>query len=350
MKRKSNVALIALVVAVLVAAAVLAVVLATNSSDKSEKKAEPKKEEVKSDVNPLTGLKLTGNEMKRPFIVSTGNDNASARPQSGLSQADIMYEVPIEGGGSRYEPIYYSQVPGLVGEIRSVRPYIINIAREYNAVLVHNGNSPQAKEIFDTIDRVSAADDFDVFHQEDNPNLPGNLYTYGKEVIKRMDKKKFNKEKVLRTFQWLEESDKVEGKDANTIICNYYDGAYNTFKYDSKTKLYTKYVKDQPLIDANNSKEITCANVLIQEVPFKLYTPGGENTSDAGSQRLDIDMTQGGKATMFTQGKAVKGTWERKDLDSPTIFKDKEGNEFKMTPGVTWIQMIDSTVKFSYKK
>lgn len=341
--------IIILVVSLLVVLGGLAGVLIANGVFDKEK-PKPAKKEVVKEVNPLTGLELTGKEMKRPFVVSTDNDSYLSRPQAGLSQADILYEVPIEGGGSRYEPIYYTYEPGLVGAVRSCRPYIINIAREYNAVLVHNGNSPQAKEIFDTIDRVSAADDFDVFHQEDNPNLPGNLYTYGKEIIKRMDKKKFNKEKVLRTFPWLEEDEKAEGADASTITCNYYDGAYNTFKYDAKTKLYTKYVKDQPLIDANNSKEITCANVLIQEVPFQLYTPGGENTSDAGSQRLDIDMTKGGKATMFTQGKVVKGTWERKDLDSPTIFKDKEGNEFKMTPGVTWIQLIDSTVKFSYKK
>ena len=341
MKRKSNVALIALVVAVLVAAAVLVVVLATNSSDKSEKKAEPKQEEVKSDINPLTGLKLTGNEMKRPFIVSTGNDNASARPQSGLSQADIMYEVPIEGGGSRYEPIYYSQVPGLVGEIRSVRPYIINIAREYNAVLVHNGKSPQAKKIFHTIDRLSTQGHFDIFHHENRPP-EGNFFSKGDLIVKREKKRGFYKEKEVRTFPWLEDGAAPEGagmKDATNITVNYADFTYNTFKYDPETKLYTKYVNDTVMVDYNNQKTITCANVLVQEVPYDLYD----------EQRLKIDMTKGGKATMFTQGKAVVGKWSRKNLDSPTLFKDSEGNEFKMTPGNTWIQLIDSTVKFEYK-
>jgi hypothetical protein len=166
------------------------------------------------------------------------------------------------------------------------------------------------------------------------------LYTYGDEFVKREKKRGFYKQKDIRTFPWLNKKDKVDGKKADAITINYADGAFNTFKYDSKEKLYTKYVKDSPLIDANNNKEITCANILVQEVPFKMY--------DEQSQRLNIDMTKGGKATMFTQGKAVKGTWERKDLDSPTIFRDKGGKEFKMTPGVTWIQIIDSTVKFEY--
>ena len=338
MSTKSKI--IILVICVLLAAGGLAAVLYFNGGDKVKQEKKPEKKEATVQVNPLTGLELTGKEMTRPFVVSTDNDSYLSRPQAGLSQADILYEVPIEGGGSRYEPIYYSQEPGLVGAIRSCRPYIINIAREYKAVLVHNGKSPQAKAIFDTIDRVSAEDDFEIYHEEDNPNLPGNLYTYGKEVVKRMAKRGFDKEQDLRTFQWLKDDDQVDGKDSDTITINYADGAYNTFKYDEGTKLYTKYVKDSPLIDANNSKEVTCANILVQEVPFKIY--------DGEEERLEIDMTAGGKATMFTQGKAVKGTWERADLDSPTIFKDKEGNEFRMTPGVTWIQIIDSTVKFEY--
>ncbi len=345
MKRKSsksNVAVIVLVIAIIIAAGVLVYVLASNSGDKKEEPAKKvEKEVVKSDINPLTGLKLTGDELTRPFIVSTGNDNAAARPQSGLSQADIMYEVPIEGGGSRYEPIYYSQQPGLVGEIRSIRPYIINIAREYKAVLVHNGKSPQAKKLFHTIDRLSTAGHFDIFHHEDRPP-EGNFFSSGDLIVKRMKKRGFYKPQELRTFQWLEKDAAPEGKDmkdATNITVNYADFTYNTFKYDPETKLYTKYVNDETMIDYNNQKAITCANILVQEVPFKTYD----------EQRLNIDMTKGGKATMFTQGKVVKGKWSRKDLDSPTIFSDGDGKEFKMTPGNTWVQLIDSTVKFEYK-
>ena len=329
---KKAVGIIILVIAVVAAGAAFAIL--------SKQEPKPQSSAPVKDLNPLTGLEMPKDAMTRPFVVSTDNDSYKSRPQAGLSQADIIYEVPIEGGGSRYEPIYYSQEPGLVGAIRSCRPYIINIAREYKAVLVHNGKSPQAKAIFDTIDRVSAEDDFDVYHQEDNPNLPGNLYSNGDLIVERMEKRGFNEKQDVRTFPWLKDDEEAQGDDATEIIINYADGAYNTFKYDDSTKLYTKYVKDEPLIDANNEKEITCANILVQEVPFKMY--------DSSSQRLDIDPTEGGKATMFTQGKVVTGTWERADLDSPTIFKDESGNEFKMTPGVTWIQMIDSTVKFEY--
>ena len=56
---------------------------------------------------------------------------------------------------------------------------------------------------------------------------------------------------------------------------------------------------------------------------------------DANSGRLNIDMTQGGKAWLFTQGKVVRGKWSRADLDSPMVFKDNDGKEYKLSPGQT---------------
>lgn len=309
-----------------------------------------KKEKVEEteDVNPLTGIALEKDEKlpNRPIMVSTDNDSYRSRPQAGISMADILIEVPIEGGGSRYEPVYYSKIPelGLLGAVRSVRPYILDLASEYNAVFVHNGQSPQAKAYFEEsgVERVSAFEYYKAFHPEakNNDRLPGNQYTSGEDVLAAMESLEYNEKKDVRTFKWLGKDEEVTGTDAPEVIVNYADGAYNTFKYDKETKLYTKYVKDQVLVDENNGKEFTCANILVQKVPFQLYA--GED------ERLNIDMYKGGDAVMFTQGKVVEGTWERADKDSPTIFKDKDGNEFKMTPGVTAIQLIDTTVKFEY--
>lgn len=158
--------------------------------------------------------------------------------------------------------------------------------------------------------------------------------------MKFMEKLNYNVKKSVRGFKWLDEGDTVSGSDVKDLQVNYADGAYNTFKYDEKSKTYTKYVKGKPLIDENNNETFKCSNILIQKVPFKIYS--GEK------ERLDINMISQGEALMFTQGKMVKGTWSRKDENSPTIFKDENGNEFKMTPGVTAIQLVDTTVKVKY--
>ena len=68
-----------------------------------------------------------------------------------------------------------------------------------------------------------------------------------------------------------------------------------------------------------------------------------------GKGRLSINMCAGGDAILFTGGVAVKGTWSREDLDSRTIFTDLNGNEFRLTPGNTWVEVVDQNCKMTYK-
>ena len=60
-------------------------------------------------------------------------------------------------------------------------------------------------------------------------------------------------------------------------------------------------------------------------------------------------MCAGGEAILFTNGVAVEGTWSREDLDSRTVFTDTEGNEFKLTPGNTWVEVTDQNCELSYR-
>ncbi|MGI6737154.1 MAG: DUF3048 domain-containing protein [Anaerovoracaceae bacterium] len=296
------------------------------------------------EINPLTGQVVKkGSLPSRPVIVSTDNDNSSARPQSGWSKADIIYEVPIEGGGSRYEPIYYGSMPRQAGPTRSARPYIVDIAREYRAIFVHNGWSPQAKKYLKTgvVDNYAAQEHDAGFYRTTDRTIPHNQYTNVRTDWKLFRKEGYDKKQEVRTFSWLGEDEEAAGKSAKTVFVNYADSIDNTFTYDAASGLYRRAVNGEPSRDLDNGRSITCANVLVQKVSSHLI--------DSTSQRLRIDMTEGGKAWLFTQGRVVKGTWSRSGLDEKTVFADSEGKELCMTPGKTSIELIDDTVDFSWK-
>ena len=72
MSTKTKVIILVVVLAVIAGGVTFAFM--KRSDDKTAKKEPEKKQEVADNINPLTGLELTGDEMKRPFIVSTGND------------------------------------------------------------------------------------------------------------------------------------------------------------------------------------------------------------------------------------------------------------------------------------
>ena len=100
---------------------------------------------VPAGTNPLTGLPIEPEEMaKRPVAVMLNNIK-KAQPQIGISQADVIYEVPAEGGITRMLAVYQSlEGVELLGSVRSTRPYYIELALGHDALLVHAGGSQEA--------------------------------------------------------------------------------------------------------------------------------------------------------------------------------------------------------------
>ncbi len=291
-------------------------------------------------TNPLTG-EVAEELPARPFILSTDNDSGAARPQSGLSKADIVYEFPVEGGSSRLEPIYYSQVPDKIGPARSARPYFIDMAREYNAVFVHHGWSPEAKRYLETnvIPYISAFTYTDIFYRSTDRAAPHNSYTTGRDVLQLMREKGWDQKQEVKAFSFLKAGEKQEGEAAFRIDINYPVNK-NHYEYDAATGLYKKSVNGQVYTDKETGEQIVTSNILVQKVTSKVLDEKG---------RLRIDMTAGGEAMLFTNGTVIRGRWQRQNLDSPTVFKDSRGEEMKLNAGTTWIQVTDGGVEIKYE-
>lgn len=88
---------------------------------------------------PTNGAMFTKTEEKvwqtrRPLYVMIEN-SIDARPQSGLSFADVVYEAVAEGGITRFGAVMYCGISAkdtIVGPVRSARTYFVNLASEYN--------------------------------------------------------------------------------------------------------------------------------------------------------------------------------------------------------------------------
>ncbi len=95
---------------------------------------------------PLTGIG-TMEQLDRRVIGVTINNHPAARPQSGIGDADIVYEVLSEGEITRLVALFHSQLPERVGPVRSSRPYHIDLVNGYNGLLVTHGWSPEAERL-----------------------------------------------------------------------------------------------------------------------------------------------------------------------------------------------------------
>ena len=299
-------------------------------------------------INPLTGLRVDSLPNR---VVQVSIDNVECIPQSGLSKADIIYEFPAEGGLTRLQALFYSGTPDVVGPIRSARPYFIDLAREYNAIFVHHGGSPAAFEYLATgvVDDISPNTNAAIFWRSDSRIAPHNSMINYDDLWEVISDRGFDVATDTRTFTFAAEDadtqeESTDGEEEATLSATEItvDNPYTLveYKYDEETKLYTHYVDGEVYIDAENDEAITESNILIQYV---------SSTVLDSHSRLEIDMTAGGDALLFTGGNVVKGTWSRADLDSPTVFVDEEGNEFVLTRGKTWVHVIDQNSEVSYK-
>lgn len=292
-------------------------------------------------INPLTG-ELSGEEMPaRPLVVSIDNVG-EAIPQSWLSKADLVYEFPVEGKQTRLQAVYYGEFPSEFGPIRSTRPYFVDLTREYQAVFLAHGWSPQAKEYLmsGVVPYINAMNSSCAFYRVDDKAAPHNSYITWDEVKGEIEAQGWWAEKKeIKPFAFLTGAQTNEGEPAAYITFS--TGAAGCeFTYDPETGRYTRTMDGAAYVDHETGENITVSNILLQEVQSNLIDDYG---------RLEIDMCAGGDAILFTGGVAVKGTWSRSDLDSRTVFVDAEGNEFKMTPGNTWVHVTDQNCEVTYK-
>lgn len=301
---------------------------------------EPEVEEPKF-VNPLTGKK-TEKEIKaaRPLIVSIDNVG-SAIPQSWLSKADMVYEFPVEGNQTRLQAIFYSQFPEEFGPIRSTRPYFVDLTREYKGIFLAHGWSNEAKNYLKSgvVPYINAMDSDCKFYRVSDKAAPHNSYIKWEEVKAEIEEEGWWKEKKeIRPFTFLEEDEESKGKAVTYV--EFDSAAHSEFTYNAENDNYVRTINGNKYIDKETGKSIKVKNVLVQKVTSRVLD---------GKGRLKIDMCAGGDAILFTNGKRIKGTWSRNSLDDRTIFKDNDGNEFKLSVGKTWVVVADQNTKITYE-
>lgn len=293
---------------------------------------------------PLSGIwvpqELT---TKRPVAVMLDN-HFKARPQAGLSEAEIIYEILAEGRITRYMAVFQVNEPEKLGPVRSARSYFIDKALEYDPLYVHVGGSPQA---FDDVVRLHMADmdglASGAFWRTSHKRMPHNAYTSIENLRNEADRKGYRKTVEIDTWNFYEEDHDLEGMPAEQVKFVYKApssgdsvGYYSEFRYNAETKVYDRYVNGSPHKDETTNFHLSAKNVFIQIASHRIIDDKG---------RRDIDVVGSGKGYYLTDGNAIPVTWEKGDRRALTRLYDADGNEVTFNPGVTWVQVVSSDMK-----
>lgn len=284
-------------------------------------------------VAPLTGLPMEQAVTRRPFVVMI-NNLAPARPQSGLTNADNVWEVLAEGGITRLVAVFQSQqFSDPIGPIRSIRPYLINIGDYYGGVLVHAGASNDALAILQTskkadLDEINNAGAY--FYRDKSRKAPHNLYSTLDKLHEGADKHKYEQTAQQPSFTFDAHPDVAADPAATDVSVKFQLSNYKvSYAYDAATGLYARSIDDKPHVDKNNDKQLTAANLVFLSAKHKVYDDYG---------RLEIDLDSGGDALLMQQGHAISCEWKRAKGDIVRLYKD--GKELPFVPGTTYYHVV----------
>ncbi|OPH54962.1 hypothetical protein BC351_30010 [Paenibacillus ferrarius] len=276
----------------------------------------------------LTGVKTETLMKNRPFMVMV-NNHPSARPQSGLSSADIIYEILAEGEITRLLAIFQSEeVQGSIGPVRSIRPYFIDLAMSYDAIPIHAGGSPDAYNILSnqsiqSLDEITNAGPF--FWRESFRKAPHNLYTSFKNIEEGIDKKGYRNqihEKSIYTFL-LNKSNDI-GERVSLFNVTFLIEDYKvTYQYDANSNKYLRSINGVPHVDMNNNEQLTASNVVVLGTDHKVLDNEG---------RLQVKLMDSGPALLYQNGIMKKVEWKRDQINTP-IRLYEQGQEIAFVPG-----------------
>jgi len=334
----------------------------------SESVNEPKTEEC-----PLNGRMLTKNqrvlwEKRRPLGVMIEN-HKEARPQSGLTSADIIYEAVAEGGITRFLAIFYCQDAQYIGPVRSARIYFINILSEYGKypLYAHVGgaNTPGPADALGEVRRLNwnlynSLNQFGVpfpYYWRDYERLPGRatehtvysttnkLWEYAKNKRNLTDLDENNKRWDEEFVNWKFKEDARDKGDLTKISFDFWSGKTDysvDWEYDKTTNSFKRFNGGEAHKDKNNDKQLEAKNVVIVFMQESSANDGYEGG------HLLYKTVGDGKSIVFQDGKAIEGTWRKKSKTDRTKFYDQNGREIALNRGQIFIEIVPTGNKIVY--
>lgn len=343
----------------------------------------------KSYESPLNGLKYTDEEAAqfkdlKPVAIMV-NNHKIARPASGLSKADIIYEAVAEGGITRLMPVFFSQTPENVSSIRSARYYFVELASGYKAHYIHWGAAyvPECQKYpigspnycshgqIETQPDVDAkarivqlgVPNIDVGGYESNCDINNEncfvsrdpereatmgklhagfvkfplIYEKAKDVRPQEDWHQY-----VEVTEWLFKDDAPLESRGNIgldtpITYSYWETMpdFNvSWKYDKENNEYIRSQGGETQIDMENNKELRAKSIVVR---FTIQEPANDYKS-----HLRHTLVGEGDLLVFQDGNVIEGKWTRETHDTRDEYWNTEGDKIELVRGQVWVQLVPS--------
>lgn len=299
--------------------------------------------------NPINGVLFKKSEAdawinKLPLAVMIEN-HTDARPQTGLSKADIVYEALAEGGITRFMAIFLQEDSDM-GPVRSARPYYLDWATEYDSAYAHFGGSPTALgniKNFGIKDLDGLSIGAPTFERSSKRPSPHNVYTTTQKLRAQADKKGYKKGADIVSWKFLDKEPKREERAAAIDLQIGFLGTfgYNVlWRYNPDTNSYFRFTGGAAHIDALTNSQLETKTIIVETV--------STSPDPSGHSRLFMNTIGSGALKVFENGKVIEGSWKKDSRTARTQLLDSDGKDIKLNRGKIWVDIIPPGSTLTY--
>ena len=306
-----------------------------------------------------------------PAVVVKIDNSPDSRPQTGINEADIVYELLVEGI-TRYALVFHSNIVDPVGPVRSARSSDIDLGANLSTPLFSwsGGNAGVVGEVKNAERKgilIDASHDAasPAYYRANDRQAPHNLYVHLPQLLELKAPANsgnpapiFNFRKVATspsttTTSSTSTTSKKSASTTTTIAMPTttttllgsptpgftldFGGVTVDYVWNPATKGWSRLQVDQTHPRAKSSTldtagvQVSPENVIVQFIDY------GQSPSDS---RSPMALTVGsGKVLVFSDGRVVAGTWSRASAEKPTTYTAADGTPILLTPGRTWVAL-----------
>jgi hypothetical protein len=300
-----------------------------------------------ANVNPLTGLvSADPTVLQHSTLAIKVSNNVAARPQSGLSFADLVFEHYAEGGETRYTGIFYSQSPERVGSVRSGRLIDLEIIPMFDAILTGSGFSDGTlKRLADkpwsarNLSGPAVGAPSLIRLQLENVAVEHTEFAVPSALWDLATQRGLNTPPNLVPGLAFDPAVPAGGTSASHVTIDFgLSWTKVDWQYDPVTGLYVRTLGGKPHTDALNDQQLTAANVLVVGA---IHTRADYiEDGFSGELSTEIQVWGEGPASLFRDGQRIEGHWTRLDPQQMLQFTDLSGAVLLLKPGQTWFEMV----------
>lgn len=286
---------------------------------------------------PLTGV--PGEPVTRPALAVKIENTAAARPQTGLEQADVVWETIVEFEVARFMAVYHSQVPAEVGPIRSVRPMDPLIATPLHGLIAFSGGQRGILDLVAASGLQMLSHDAGTpgFYRSNDRPAPHNVYGTPSTFWSLADAQ--HQASPGEQFTFARSADRaaaiVAGTPATKLSFNLSGASHPTWVWDGSTGRWLRFEGSAAAM-ARSGSQLSAVNV----VSITAAHPNSKFSAQGGAPVPTYELVGTGQGVIATGGKTMPITWKKDAQDQPLRLFTADGAPADLAPGNTWVELV----------